>query len=166
MKYGWLTAAALLVLVAITACGSFWCFHHIGASDADHDRSALAWLHEEFDLPGEKMKQIEQAHVAYQAICAGHCREIVASREELHLARESGASADSMTKAMERVAAVDRECISATQNHLQEIAAIIGGAEGKRYLDIVLPRLAHFDHQGPASLDLQTDHTHAEHSGG
>lgn len=166
MKYGWLTAAALLVLVAITACGSFWCFHHLGTREEDHNRSALAWLHAEFDIPSDKMAQIEKAHAAYRSICAVHCREIIASREELHLARESGASADSLASAIERVAAVDRECIAATQAHLGEIAAIIGGSEGQRYLNIVLPRLAHFDHQGPASLDLETDHTHAEHSGG
>ena len=39
------------------------------------------------------------------------------------------------------------------------IAAAIGGREGERYLSIVLPRIATFDHSAPATLDLQQHHS-------
>jgi hypothetical protein len=165
MKFGWITAFAVLMIACFTAGASFWCFHAYGVHRMNDENKELGWLRQEFKLSSEQLHRIQQAHSAYQAVCEIHCQDILESRQSLRSATDENASAERIAQLQERVVEVDRACISSIQLHLREIAKIIGGDQGQQYLEEVLPRVADFDHEGPVSLDLSTDDNHAGHLG-
>lgn len=118
------------------------------------------WLRDEFKLTSEQMAQVESAHESYELVCADHCIAIADSRKELQLLRDNKAPDAEIAAAMTKVASVDAQCIASTQKHIREIAALIGGDDGRRYLSLVLPRVTSFDHSAPATLDMQKTSTY------
>jgi hypothetical protein len=164
MKFGWITAFAVLMIACITAVGSFWCFHQYGAHRMDKD-GELAWLRQEFELSSQQLHLIEQAHAKYREICEVHCIDILESRQELRVAVDENAPVEQITRLQERVMEIDRECVSSIKSHFDEIAKIMGGEQSRRYLAEVLPRIADFDHEGPVDLELRIEEQHADHLG-
>jgi hypothetical protein len=119
----------------------------------------------EFKLPAEKMARIAQMHEAYQGTCEEHCRRIREARAELRKLQAAQAAPSEIDAAEAKSKAVALICTTSLETHLREIGNVIGGDEGQRYLSIVLPRIAHFDHAGAPNLDLDTagTHDHAHH---
>lgn len=164
MKFGWITAFAVLMIACIAAGASFWCFHQYGVHRMDKD-GELAWLRQEFELSSQQLHLIEQAHAKYREICEVHCIDILESRRELRAAIDENAPVEQITRLQERVMEIDRECVSSIKTHFGEIAEIMGGEQSRRYLAEVLPRVADFDHEGPVDLDLRIKEQHADHLG-
>jgi hypothetical protein len=160
MSYRWITAAAIAVVALTAGCLAYVCFHRPFPDSAAQSHDSLAWVREEFKLSPEKMAQVEALHESYEIVCADHCTAIAESRKELQRLRTIHASEAEIAAAMTNAASVDAQCIASTQKHIREIAAIIGGDGGRRYLSIVLPRLAYFDHSAPATLDMHTTSAH------
>lgn len=165
MKFRWI-AAVLIVALGLMAGGStYLCLHKpMPVAKAGEDASLL-WLRTDFNLSAEKMAQITQMHEAYQGICDEHCRKIREARDELKKLRTTQADHCDLAAAETKVVELDRACITSLEAHLREIAKVIGGDDGQRYLSIVLPRIAHFDHSGAPNLDLDTQaQTHDHHA--
>jgi hypothetical protein len=160
MSYRWITAGVIAVIALAAGCLAYICFHRPFPDSSAHAHDSLAWVREEFKLPPEKMARVEAMHESYELVCADHCTAIADSRKELKRLRDSNAPAAEIDAAMTRVVSVDAQCIASTQKHIREIAAIIGGEDGRRYLSIVLPRVASFDHSAPATLDMQKSSAH------
>lgn len=160
MKYRWITAGIIAIIAMAAGCLAYVCFHRPLPDSVAHAHDSLAWVREEFKLSPEKMAQVEAMHESYELVCADHCQAIADSRKELQRVRDSHASEAEIAAAMTRVTSVDAQCIASTQKHIREIAAVIGGEDGRRYLSIVLPRVASFDHSAPATLDLQKTPTY------
>jgi hypothetical protein len=160
MSYRWITAGVVTVVALAAGCLAYVCFHRPLPASAAQAHDSLAWVREEFKLSPEKMARVEAMHESYELVCADHCIAIADSRKELQRLRERNAPETEIAAAMTKAASVDAQCIASTQEHIREIAAIIGGEDGRRYLSIVLPRVASFDHSAPATLDMQKSSTH------
>jgi uncharacterized membrane protein len=165
MKFRWIAAALIVALALGAGCIAYVCMRDPMPEVAAGENDALLWLRHEFKLPAEKMARIEQMHEAYQGVCEVHCRNIRAARTEVRKLRETQAAVSEIAAAEAKAREVDLICTTSLEAHLREIASVIGGDEGQRYLSIVLPRIAHFDHAGAPKLDLDTakPHDHAHH---
>lgn len=161
MNYRWITAGAIIALALLAGGSSYLCFHHTMSVSSEQNDDGLMWVRHEFKLSGEKLAKVEALHEAYESVCAEHCIAIAAARKELKSLQEAKAAPADIEAASANAKAIDARCIASTEAHVKEVAAIIGGDEGRRYLSIVLPRVVMFDHAGPASLDLHSTTTSA-----
>lgn len=165
MNYRWITAGAIIALALLAGGLSYLCFHHTMSVSSGQNHDSLMWVRHEFKLSGEKLTKVEALHEAYESVCAEHCIAIAESRAELKRLQEAKAAPADIEAASAKAKAVDARCIASTEAHVKEVAALIGGEEGRRYLSIVLPRVVMFDHAGPASLDLHPTPTHDNPAG-
>lgn len=165
MNYRWITAGAILALALLAAGSSYLCFHHTMAVSAGQSHDSLMWVRHEFKLSGQKLAKVEALHEAYELVCAEHCIAIAESRAELKRLQEAQTKPADIESASAKAKAIDARCITSTEAHIKEVATVIGGEEGRRYLSIVLPRVMLFDHAGPASLDLHSTPTHDNPAG-
>lgn len=109
---------------------------------AMRDGDALAWLRTEFHLDIEQYAAIKKLHEDYGKVCAGHCAAIMA-------AQQRGAPAA-------EIAALEKTCVTAMTEHFKRVAALMPPGEGERYLAIVLPRIADFDHRGAPNVQVKS----------
>lgn len=105
---------------------------------AAQQRDALAWLRVEFGLSDQQFRAIEALHRDYSIACGEHCGAILD-------ARRRGAPAA-------EVAALEKTCVDAMTRHFRAVAALMPAGQGERYLAIVLPRVAGYDHHGAPSV--------------
>ncbi len=152
MKYVWATIACVLGLAALAAGVTYYCMRAEAPVVEEHSGDSLVWLRHEFELTPEQMARIEKLHAAYGEVCEAHCAAIVASRTELQRLAAQGASGTPLDEAKENARRLDIECRTSLEAHVGEIAEIIGGEQGRRYLATVMPRIVHFDHDGPPDL--------------
>lgn len=162
MKFRALTTTLVLFLAVTAGAIAYVCLRESPAklTARDHD-DALLWLRSEFELSGEKLARIEAMHAAYQIVCEDHCRAIRDSRRTLKQLREAKAPPAEIAAAEAKAKEVDAVCTNSLETHMREIADVIGGDDGRRYLSIVLPRIAGFDHAGAPALDLDSTPPHA-----
>lgn len=160
MNYRWITAGAIIALALLAAGSSYLCFHRTMSVSGGQSHDSLMWVRHEFNLSGEKLAKVEALHESYSEVCAEHCIAIAQSRKELKRLQDAKASPAEIEAAAAKLKTVDAQCIASTEAHIKEVAALIGGDEGRRYLAIVLPRVMMFDHAGPASLDLRPEPSH------
>jgi hypothetical protein len=165
MNYRWITAGAIIALALLAGGSSYLCFHHTMSMSSGQNHDSLMWVRHEFKLSGEKLAKVEALHEAYESVCAEHCIAIAESRAELKRLQDAKAAPSDIEAAAAKTKAVDARCIASTESHIKEVATVIGGEEGRRYLSIVLPRVMLFDHAGPASLDMHPTPTHDNPAG-
>lgn len=164
-KFRWIAAALIFALALAAGCLAYVCLRMPMPEAAAGEDDSLLWLRVEFKLPAEKMSRIEQMHSAYQDICEVHCRNIRMARAEVRKLKAAQAAPAEIAAAEAKSKEVDLVCTTSLEAHLREIAKVIGGEEGQRYLSIVLPRIEHFDHSGAPNVDLENtkEHDHAHH---
>lgn len=162
MKFYAITAALIAALALVAACIGYWCLR---AQPAHlHHGDTLAWLRTEFSLSPEQTDAIARSHAEYALICERHC-ELIRNQQDAISALEAGnAPAADLEKAREEARQIDAHCMASVKSHVQEIAAIIGGEQGQRYLQKVLPRLAEFDHANSPDLRLSNNPADASQS--
>lgn len=135
VKISWLYLSALLALPV-----GYWVARQclpdpevrVGESDQ------LVWLEREFDLSPEALLAIRRLQEDYAPVCAGHCAAIAAV--ELRLREAAPEERPAAEAELERLHEV---CAAATRAHLQAIAAFMSPAEGRRFLRLMEPRVAH-----------------------
>lgn len=136
--------ATLLVLVA-AAAASFGVLYVLSDQPevrrAAREGDAMEWLRVEFHLDGGQFAAIKQLHDDYGAVCAQHCAAIMKAR------RQRAAAAD--------IAALEAVCANSMTEHFRRVAALMPAGEGERYLAIVLPRVAAYDHSGAPNLQVR-----------
>lgn len=152
MKFTLLSACLIAVLSCVVGVIGFW-IRSPGADNGSSDDSLL-WLRQEFSLSAEQLHRIETLHSSYQVVCEEHCRIIREARSEVRRLKAASGSGADLRQAEDHAQEVDAQCRKSLEAHLREVATIIGGDEGHRYLALVLPRVTHFDHQGAPSLDV------------
>jgi uncharacterized membrane protein len=163
MKFGWIAAALIAVAALATGCITYLCMRESLPAGAAQD-DALLWIRHEFRLSPEQMAQIEARHAAYQVVCDEHCRLVREARATIATLHATTTDAASMAAAHARAEELDLLCKTSLEAHLREIAGVIGGDAGARYLATVLPRIAAFDHSGTPQVDLESSaDPHAGH---
>jgi hypothetical protein len=127
-----LTLAALLVVCAV----SFAFFFRMNDDHALHQAArkgdAMAWLKVEFKLNDAQFAAVQKLHDDYSLVCGEHCAAIMAARRRAAPAAE--------------VAALEKICVDAMTAHFRRVAGLMPREQGERYLAIVLPRVAAYDH--------------------
>jgi hypothetical protein len=98
------------------------------------NRDAMAWMRAEFHLSEAQFTAIRKLHEDYREQCAGHCSAIMAAE------RRGAAAAE--------IAALEKTCTDAMGGHFRRVADLMPPGQGTRYLAIVLPRVADYDHRG------------------
>lgn len=137
-----LLTLALVVIAGTVSYGVFYASSRPPAAvrKALADRDAMEWLRTEFKLTDAQFVAIKQLHEDYSARCANHCSAIMAARDRHAPPAE--------------IARLEGICENSMMEHFHKVAALMSPAEGKRYLRIVLPRVAAYDHHGAPTVQV------------
>jgi len=137
----------LTFAIVMAACAlSFGVFYAASGAPAEvrraaRERDAMAWMRLEFKLDDAQFAAIKRLHEDYRDVCAGHCAAIMAAE------RRQAPPAE--------VAALEKTCVEAMTTHFKRVAALMPPGQGGRYLAIVLPRIADFDHRGAPNVQVR-----------
>lgn len=141
----------VFVFVALLACVAAFTLTHRHMRQTAPDE--LTWLRNEFALTPEQFAAVAKLHDAYAPVCADHCFRIAQAADRLRAARANpNTPAAELAAAEAAWQAVCDECTTATRRHLEEIAAQMSPDQGKRYLELVGPKLTQRDHSQPFGL--------------
>ena len=142
MKNLLITLGVLLLAGAL----SFGVFYAVSREPAEmqqalRDRDAMTWLQAEFHLSEAQFAAIKKLHEDYHVVCADHCAAIMA-------AEKRGAPRT-------EIATLEKTCVDAMNAHFRRVAALMPPGQGERYLTIVLPRIADYDHRGAPNVQVR-----------
>ncbi len=154
MKNWLITLAVLMLLSGAVGGVAYVCLRQDAPTDG------LAWLRAEFSPEAGVLDRIREKHAVQAVLCEKHCADIRAQRLLLQGMREANTDAAILSAAEAELARLDAECRASVRAHLESVAALLGATSGQRYLDIVLPRMAAFDHQGAPGLGMETECAH------
>ena len=153
-----LTLALLCVLAAAAGMVAYRMSGDRKVETALNEGDALAWLRAEFKLNDEQFERIKSLHESYSGECELHCRAI----QEAMRARNAIADAadvDQLAEAEARLETLRETCETAIAAHVRRCAAEMSPAAAERYLAMMLPRIADFDHRAPPDMTL-SPHRH------
>ncbi|PTX98463.1 hypothetical protein DB354_04130 [Opitutus sp. ER46] len=153
-----ITLAVVAAISALAGLVSFRASQDAEVAAALAKQDALAWLRTDFQLSDEQFKAIKQLHESYSAVCAEHCEAIQDATRERNALRAKQADAATLAAADRRVTELTQTCETAIARHVRQCAALMSPEAGERYLALVLPRIARFDHQAPP--DVAVGHRH------
>ena len=138
MKYWLLT----LLGAVVAGAGSYGVFYALNREPpalrtAARDGDAMEWLRVEFKLNDEQFHAIQKLHAEYGTVCARHCAAIMAAEKR------------------GEVQSLESACVQSMNDHFHRVAALMSPEQGERYLAIVLPRVADYDHRGAPNLQAR-----------
>jgi hypothetical protein len=159
MKY--LLATILVLVLAATSAGilsyRMSCEPTLHAAATSGD--AMAWLRTDFHLTDRQFSAIRQLHESYLGTCEEHCRLIQEATKVRDALKTAKAADPAEAAAAERkVQELRVTCETAITRHVRQVAAVMSPADGERYLTLVLPKIADFDHT--VAPDLHLNHPH------
>jgi len=158
MKNLFRTLLALLVVAIATGavCYRLGSDPRLHAAAARGD--AMEWLRADFQLTDAQFAAIRQLHDSYAGTCEEHCRMIMDAAEVRDQLQAAGRDAAKVAAAEAELQRLTLVCETAIARHVREVAALMNPEAGQRYLALVLPKIADFDHR--AAPDLRLDHRH------
>lgn len=133
--------------IALGLCAvSFGAFYAINREPAALRRAAregdaMAWLRTEFRLDEAQFSAIEKLHADFEKECAVHCSAIAAANRRHASAAE--------------IAGLESTCVQAMTDHFHRVASLMPPGQGERYLAIVMPRIADYDHSGAPNVQVR-----------
>ena len=104
------------------------------------NRDAMAWMKSDFKLTEVQFVAVKRLHEDYYVECSAHCAAILDAREQHAPAHE--------------IASLEAICERSMTEHFKKVAALMSPEEGPRYLAVVLPKVANYDHHGAPSLQV------------
>ena len=154
MKYLWATLALIAVAAAVTCALAFHFAGDPEVKSAVAKRDALEWLRAEFQLTDTQFARIKQLHDSYSVVCEKHCMDIIEATRVRENLKKTSTDAAAIAAAEKRVQDMRLECENAIAGHVRQCAAEMSPEAGQRYLALILPKIADFDHQAPPDLQL------------
>ncbi len=136
---------ALILLAVAVGVVSFGISRQMAKSTAPAD--SLDWMTAEFDLTAQQRADIVKLQTDYAVICERHCAAIANAKDRL-----AAASAADISQAEADMKRLELVCITSTREHLREVAAQMEPTAGRRFLALVEPKLAGFQHEAPLEL--------------
>ena len=148
----------LTILALAAAATGFVCFRmnsdpqlHAAVQQGD----PMEWLRTDFHLNDAQFAAIKKLHEAYTPSCAEHCRLIQEATRMNHTLKSAGHGDPAALAAAEaRLQELRTNCETAITRHVRQVATEMSPADGARYLALVLPKIADFDHQAVPDLHL------------
>jgi hypothetical protein len=142
--------AGFLLLILAVAATAYGLTRYWGAQKTEDQ---WTWLRREFCLSDAQFSRIQALHQSYQPVCADHCSRIMALQQRMAELEQTGAkNSPDYAAAQDGWQAVARECNQATLRQLQKVAAEMDPGEGRRYLDLMVPHIAQYDHREPRGV--------------
>ena len=154
LKYLLGTVAVLLLLAAAAGLVGYRLSCNPGLHAAATKGDAMEWLRVDFHLTDAQFASIRRLHDAYAGTCAEHCRLI----QEATRARNAFADPAAASEAERKLQALRAHCETAIAGHVRQVAALMSPEDGRRYLALVLPKIARFDHTAAPDLHLDAAH--------
>jgi hypothetical protein len=157
MKYLLGTVAAIALLAVSTGFVGY----RLSCDDALHAAVAkgdtMEWLRTDFHLTETQLAEVRKLHESYAGTCEEHCRliqEATRARSALEAAHGDRVALDAANAKVQTLRAI---CEGSLTVHVRKVAALMSPEDGRRYLALVLPRIASFDHG--AAPDLRLGHS-------
>ena len=119
-------------------------------------RDTMAWLQADFHLTDTQLAAVRELHASYAGTCAEHCRKIQEATRARNALEAAKGDKIALDKAQAQINSMRRICESAIEAHVRSVAALMSPEDGRRYLQLVLPKIAHFDHSEAPDLRLNT----------
>ncbi len=151
--------ATIAVLVLVAAATGLVCYR-LNSNPALHAAvakgDAMEWLRTDFHLDDQQFAEMKRLHDAYAPTCEEHCRMI----REATKARDALKAGDSaaVVAAERKLQELRSTCETAITIHVRQVAALMSPDDGRRYLAMVLPKIANFDHTAAPDLQLNRPH--------
>lgn len=143
--------AVFLLLVLAVAAAAYGVTCYLGSRKTEDQ---WTWLRREFRLSDGQYNSVLALHEAYQPICADHCNRIMAMQKRMAELEQSGAKASpAYAAAQTEWQVIIRECNRATLQHLEKVAKEMDPGEGRRYLDLMVPRISRRNHRGLSEVE-------------
>lgn len=138
-----LITAGFIVALCGVSYGTFYALNRepAGVRQAIQEGDTMEWLRVEFHLSDAQFTKIQQLHNEYYVECTIHCADIMVARDE--------------GESTEEVARLEDICESAMAEHCRTVATVMNPSDGARYLKIVMPRIADYDHREAPSLQIR-----------
>jgi hypothetical protein len=154
MKYLFATLGLLLAAAVATGviCYRMSCNPELHAVIKKGD--AMEWLRTDFHLDRQQFAAIRQLHDSYAGTCGEHCRRIQEAARVKQALLAGGASDAELQAANQRLQELRLVCETAIARHVHQVATLMSPQDGQRYLALVLPKIADFDHQAAPDLHL------------
>lgn len=160
MRHLLATLTLLAALAAVAGYVTFRLGREPAVQEALAKRDALAWLQADFKLTDAQFAKIRQLHDSYSVVCEDHCRAIQdAARARAKLQADAAIEPARLAAAKQREQELRQICENAIAAHVKEVAAVMSPAEGARYLALVMPKIADFDHKAAPDVGLNS-HRH------
>lgn len=160
-KYFWITLLLVTCLAVAAGAIAFNASSDASVRTAAAKGDAMEWLRTDFHLTDAQYERVKALHDGYSVECEDHCRaiqEAVRERKELQARAQGDAAA--LAAADARVQSLRAVCENAIAGHVRRCAAEMSPEAGRRYLALVLPKVADFDHQAPPDLQMNHRHVH------
>ena len=155
MKYLLGTLAILALAAAATGLVCFRMNSDPQLHAAVQQGDPMEWLRTDFHLNDAQFAAIKKLHEAYTPSCAEHCRLIQEATRMNHTLKSAGHGDQAALAAAEaRLQELRTNCETAITRHVRQVATEMSPADGARYLALVLPKIADFDHQAEPDLHL------------
>ncbi len=130
------------LIAAALAAVSLWITRESLRARESPQEIGLRWLKEEYLLDDAAFDRISALHHDYFTQCTKMCRQIAAAtRPLLWRARHRSRQYGDVDAQLSQEQALCGDCEKAAVQHLQQVAALMPPAEGKRFLDDILPAL-------------------------
>ena len=132
--------AAFIFLTAAAAGAALWATRETLRPREDPQEVGLRWLNDENHLDDATFEKISALHREYFRHCDKMCRQInEADRPLLWRARHRNRQPGEVDAQLARDQIVCGDCEKAATEHLKQVAALMPGESGQRFLDDILP---------------------------
>ena len=159
MKYLLGTIGVILLVAALTGFVCYRLSSEPSLHAAAAKGNAMQWLRDDFHLTDSQFAEIQRLHDSYAGTCMEHCRMIQQATKARDALRLAGTSDSAAISAAERQVQETRAvCESAITAHVQKVATLMSPEDGRRYLALVMPKIANFDHLAAPDLLLNRPH--------
>ena len=148
----------LVILGLLAVITGFVCYR-VGSDPSLHAAATkgdpMEWLRVDFHLNDAQYAAIHELHDSYAGSCAKHCR-LIQQATKVRNALQTTQNADpiALIEADHQLQELRTHCATAITRHIRQVAALMLPVEGQRYLALVLPKIANFDHQAVPDLKL------------
>lgn len=131
---------AFILLTAAAAVTALWATRESLRPESNPQEIGLRWLRDEYHLDDTAFEKICALHRDYFRQCDKMCRQInEADRPLLWRARNQRRRVSEIDAQLARDQAVCGDCEKAAVGHLRQVAALMPEAQGRRFLEDILP---------------------------
>lgn len=132
--------AAFVFLTAAAAGAALWATRESLRPRENPQEVGLRWLKDEYHLDEATFEKVSAMHRDYFRQCDKMCRQIdEADRPLVWRARHQKRRPDELTAQLTRDQLVCGDCEKAATEHLKQVAALMPGESGQRFLEDILP---------------------------